>query len=734
MDHFSNTDIAIGMYHGRINTDRADAASLAWLEGVARHIQAPGAEVLAEGRNRNVRVRMPVAGGGTLDVVVKAFGSGGSLQAWRDRRVGTKARRTWKASVHLTTVGAGTPEPLAFLERWQGSRLSESYVVTAYQLGVTSFAQALDDLYRREPDCEKLMALLDAVATAVRRMHDGGFQHNDLGNQNILLRRDDQGRWGDVRFIDLNRGRIKPALSARDRGRDLSRITLPSDFRRVFFEMVCQVEPPADFLKWESHYRRRFAWHSRTRHWRHPIREARRMPAPGDPPRYPDPKDIWIWDERSGQPIVTLRSRERARHYPQSRNLHVMISALRALPGAWRAYGTFRKQAFGGRVEMHGRVGVAVEAYGQDSERQIALLETLGRIPVMVRFYHHRGAAAAAAAATVVETLARRGHPVSIAMVQDRRAVRDPASWKAFVDPVLERLVSRVELVEAGHAINRVKWGVWDFGEYRRLMEPFAAWQSRYPSLCIGGPAMIDFEYAYIPAALDALPDGLRFGALTHHLYVDRRGAPETPQGRFAALEKFALARALAGRAGDRLIVTEFNWPLAGTGVYSPVGAPYESPGVRHNDPSVSETEAAAYLLRYVLIAICSGLVERVFWWRLAALGYGLVDDSTEAWRERPAFRALARLLGRFEDSVFTARMVVPASAPVGAEGILYRFERPDGSPWWMAYSCAETCRIPVPPGVTAATTAFGESLALDGKDIELGTMPVYLDGESSSF
>jgi hypothetical protein len=561
-------------------------------------------------------------------------------------------------------------------------------------------------------------------------MHECGFLHNDLGNQNILLCRDAHGVWNNVQFIDLNRGRIKPVLSSRERARDLSRIALPSDFRRVFFEMIYQVEPPAEFLAWESHYRRRFDLHSRTRRWRHPIREARRHPAPGDPPCYPAAKDIWIWDERSAQPLVTMRSRDRSRHYPLSRNLRVLVSSLKALPAVWRAYGAFRRQAFSQRVTMRGRIGVAVDVYGPDVERRLALLQKLGPIPVMVRFYHHRGLAAADSAATVVEDMIRSGHPVSIALVQDRRAVREPDAWRLFVDRILERLASQVELVEAGHAINRVKWGVWDFDEYRRLMEPFGAWQERYPDLCIGGPAMIDFEYAYVPAALESLPPGLRFGALTHHLYVDRRGAPETPQGRFSALEKFALARALACRTGERLIVSEFNWPLAGTGVYSPVGAPYVSPGVRRNDPSVSEQEAAACLLRYVLIAICSGLVERVFWWRLAAFGYGLVDDSRDVWRERPAFQVLAVLLARFKDSVFCERVELSASEPVGAEGILYRFERADGRAWWMAYTLAGACRIPVPPGTTQATTAFGEALAIRDGEVELGKMPVYLENQ----
>lgn len=739
MEKNSTADIVIGAYHGCVNASVVGELSLAWLADIAHHLADPGAVVLAAGRNRNIKVRMPLVGGRMQEVVVKAFGSGGGWrQAWRTRQVGSKARRTWTAAVHLHAAGVGTPPPVAFLERRTGAASMESYVVTVYQDGVTSFAHALDWLYRHEPDCEKLMTLLNSVATAVRRMHDSGFLHNDLGNQNILLRRTGDGAWKDVQFIDLNRGRIKPELSARDRGRDLSRIALPSDFLRVFIEMYyggTQV-PPDEVLRWELHFRRRFAWHSKTRRWRHPIRESRRLPAPGDPPRYPDPRDIWIWDERSGQPIVTMRSRDRSRYYPFSRHVSVIAGALKALPETWLAYRRFCRQAFSGRVTMRGRIGVAVEVLPEGMDRQLALLVALGKIPVMVRFYHHRGLGAAEAAAAFVEELIRRGHPVSIALVQDRQAVLNPASWGRFVDTVLARVGTLVELIEAGHAINRVKWGVWNFMEYRRLMEPFAVWKRRCPELCIGGPAMIDFEYAYIPAALNALPSGLHFNALTHHLYVDRRGAPETPQGRFSALEKFALARALARRTGERLIVTEFNWPLSGTGVCSPVGAPYVSPGERRNDPSVNEAEAAAYLLRYVLAAICSGLVERVFWWRLAAFGYGLVDDSdAQHWRKRPAFRALAVLLARLENSVFTGRTIEKGVSPVDAEGFLYSFETEDGTPWWMAYTLTEVCRLRMPFGGVHVTDAFGLPLpdaAENTAMVDVGMLPVYVNAHES--
>ncbi|HAS83275.1 MAG TPA: hypothetical protein DCS43_11540 [Verrucomicrobia bacterium] len=722
-------DVMIGSYCGQVNPAVVGNRAMPWLADIAQHIQGDKGTVLAAGRNRNILVPMPLDDGNTLDVVVKAFGRSGAFQAWRARRVGSKARRTWRASMHLAAAGAGTPMPVAFMERTTAGMPPEQYVITVFQDHVTSFAHALDDLYRREPDCETLMSLLNTVAVGIRKMHECGFMHNDLGNQNILLRRTGAMSWGDVQVIDLNRGRIRAdGLTDRDRGRDLSRIALPSDFMRIFIEMYyggTQVPPP-EVLRWESHYRRRFAWHTRTRRWRHPLREARRHPAPGDPPTYPAPKDLWIWDERSGQPIITMQSRERSTHYPVSRNVRILISSLKALPRTWRDYRRFQQRAFKEPIQMAGRIGVAVEFQPTGMEQQLALLERLGALPVLVRFYHHRGQETSESTAALVETLRRRGHPVSIAIIQDRQAVLDSVSWDVFVTRILDRIGTRVDLVEAGHAINRVKWGVWDFAEYSRLMAPFAAWQKKHPETCIGGPAMIDFEYAYIPAALDSLPDGLRFNALTHHLYVDRRGAPETAQGAFAALEKFALARALAERTGGRFIVSEFNWPLRGTGVYSPVGAPYESPGERHNDPSVGEQEAAAYLLRYILIAICSGLVERVFWWRLAALGYGLVDDNDHC-RERPAFKVLEVLLSRLEKSTFTGR--TESTCASGGKAIWYRFESASGTNWWMGYTGGDPARAPRPGNEGRAYDAFGLPMEIES-EIPLGMLPVYVVSE----
>jgi hypothetical protein len=315
-------------------------------------------------------------------------------------------------------------------------------------------------------------------------------------------------------------------------------------------------------------------------------------------------------------------------------------------------------------------------------------------------------------------------------MVQDRQAVLNPGQWSTFMVKVLEKIASDVDLVEIGHAVNRVKWGIWGMDDYRRLLGAAVAAASRFPHVRFSGPAAIDFEFPFVVAALRQVPSGLRFGALSHHLYVDRRGAPENRQGRFATLEKLAMARAVASRSpacDDALIVSEVNWPLLGTGVYSPVGSPYESPGPRSNDPSVSEDAYADYMVRYLLIALCSGMAERVYWWRLVARGFGLVDDSDEHnWRERPAYRMLQTLVARVGRATFRERTVPGGDSSRGAP-CLFRFSRADGTAVGIMHVHGDQRAVELPGEFRRAENAMGEALDTTHGRVVIGGRPVYL-------
>jgi hypothetical protein len=105
--------------------------------------------------------------------------------------------------------------------------------------------------------------------------------------------------------------------------------------------------------------------------------------------------------------------------------------------------------------------------------------------------------------------------------------------------------------------------------------------------------------------------------------------------------------------------ITEMNWPLAGAGEYSP------APG----KPCVSEEEQANYIVRYFVICLASGFIERIYWWQLAAPGYGLIDNRGTEWRKRPGYFALRQMVRLLEGSRFLRK-----AEEAGAE--VYWFEK----------------------------------------------------------
>jgi hypothetical protein len=308
--------------------------------------------------------------------------------------------------------------------------------------------------------------------------------------------------------------------------------------------------------------------------------------------------------------------------------------------------------------------------------------------------------------------------------------VREPDSWRRFAFEALEDVAGAVEAVEVGHAVNRVKWGIWGFEDLRSLYAPLAELQARFPALRFMGPALIDFEYPVAFPALREWPQAVPLAAFSHHLYVDRRGAPENPQDGFGPAEKFALGRALARAApqcADRFVVSEVNWPLRGTGAHAPIHAPYFPPWRHAGDPGASEDEYADYLLRYLCLALGSGMVERVYWWRLVARGFGLVDDADPAaLRPRPAYAMLQHFLRLVGDSTFIGARL-PARR--GERHGRYRFalRRPDGEIVALTYAHGPALPFPADEAFGRAEDAFGQPL--DGVPAQLSGRPVYLRG-----
>ncbi len=184
--------------------------------------------------------------------------------------------------------------------------------------------------------------------------------------------------------------------------------------------------------------------------------------------------------------------------------------------------------------------------------------------------------------AELVRALHRAGHPVAIALVQDRRAVLEPGR--------LARLRRRSRSRRSARWSNRSRSGTTSIARSgacgastrcRRSMRRSQRLQGAHPARAFYGPRRHRFR-VHIPV-LARCANGraeVPLSALSHHLYVDRRGAPENPQGPFGTVEKLALAaRDRAARpAPSACGVTEMNWPLAGTGAYSPVNRALRAP------------------------------------------------------------------------------------------------------------------------------------------------------------
>lgn len=639
-----STSEKIGRFRGAVHPAYDSPHLRSWLEKLP---DVPESETLSTFQEHVHRVRPPEP---CPPLVLKAF----DLSDDTVLRPGL-ARQAFEHACRFLENGVPTPRPVAWLEHRGGKQKVEQYLLTEYLPDTCTFQEALLHHYYDNPLCSEIMELLAVCAGALRSMHDSGFEHRGLGNPHLLVRRKETGGWERAWVLDLHHGHFHSALSPARRGKDMAGFTLPSDLLRVFVEMLHEPQlVPAAFERARKKGRACLRRRRCLSRLRHPLSSTgpESRPAPSE-------KDIWIWDDRSMQAIPALKSRDKRKYYRKSDILPILSVNLRYRSKIKSAFRQIKAEAWTRPVEMDLRIGLSINLEPDRFEKERRWLQDLGAIPLLVRLYHHQSEANQRFAIEAVRKLNSEGHRVSVALVQDRRAVTHPSSWQGFVEKAGGGLSGFVEAFEVGHAINRVKWGIWNIPEYRQLLKPFENWSCRFPQIPLMGPAGIDFEYPRVLPMLDQWPEN-SLTAFSHHLYVDRRGDPENRQSGYDTLDKLALARAISRvhpATGERVVVSEVNWPLKGTGVWSPVGSPYQSPGERHNDPSVDEETYARYMRKYLLIAVCSGMADQVYWWNLAAHGFGLIDDrDPRGWRPRAAFHAFKALLDETRGSRYLRR------------------------------------------------------------------------------
>jgi len=683
---------------------------------------AAALETIHWGRNYLYTARLGTTDG-PLEVVVKQFRNQGLRRRLERRLKGSKATRSWRVALALRAAGLLTPEPVLLVESTRGD--GPSFFVTRRLAGVFEvrhfFRRLAGDPTAGEfPEVapERLLADLGSVA---RRLHDAGIFYRDLSIGNVLA----QPAAGDTLelwLVDPNRAQVGLRLGLLRRCRDLSRFPIVERAQcAAFLAGYWGQVPPRSSPRW-------WLWALLVRGYllKHALKN--RLRGRGGRPRLAKggrhhahippategaaARDRVVWDRLSDQPHQHAGRLAKLAIRAADAGSHLRDAAIvaGAAPAIWRRYRALSAGLYAAPATFRG-IGVGVRPWPGELETQVAILSDLGVRSVLLRLHpwedDHRDEEALARA------LAGQGVELSFALPQNRDLVKDRARWRAAVTELGAGFSPYGRVFQVGQAPNRSKWGIWTRGEYVALYLEASEILRRHPGVEVIGPAVIDFELQVTAAILNRRLPGLAFDAVSSLLYVDRRGAPESRQLGLDTVGKVVLLRAIAETArssSDRCWITEVNWPLW-EGPHAPAG----------RKVSVDEETQADYLARYYLLALGTGLVEKVFWWRLLARGYGLLAPQEEGYpRRRPSFRALKTLIARLEGATFHG----PLTAPPGA--FLYRFSKA-GVEQVVAWSLSAGVAADLPRPAVEAVSRDGNLLEPPSSTrVELGPSPTY--------
>ncbi|MEZ5330692.1 MAG: lipopolysaccharide kinase InaA family protein [Thermoanaerobaculia bacterium] len=661
--------------------------------------------------------------GGEIEVVVKQFRNRGAKKRLRRRLEGSKAEKHWRAAKALTAAGIATPDLVLLIESLDAE--GPSFVVTRRLEGALEVRYYLRAVNAGRNDYPQLPLadFLDALAVSLRRLHDAGVWHRDVSVGNLLVELDETGGRPLVHYLDLNRARLGRRLTVWKRTRDLCRLRIfdPAQQRR-FLDRYW--EGRSRGMAWKRFL---YALLHKSFLWRTDFKDWLRRPFRGLGPRtahahIPDAaagasaRDRTVWDRLSDQPHqhTGRLGRFGVRLADAGTHLAETAAFLRASPRIWRRYRSIQRELYAAPSSWSG-VGVAVRPWPRDPEGLLEALEELGVRDLYLRL-DTWDEGARDAEEELARELSARGYQLAFGVPQDRMLVREPERWEEALREIARRFTPYGRHFQIGQAINRSKWGVWNYDEYRELLARAERTLREHPGVELLGPAVIDFELYATAAVLNMPWNGHRLDAVSSLLYVDRRGAPERTQLGFDTVGKVALVKAIAEtsrNSGPGSWITEVNWPLW-EGPHAPAG----------RKVAVSEETQADYLARFYLLTLGTGLVERVFWWQLVARGYGLVcpeEDGTL--RRRPSFLALRTLAERLAGTTFVGPAKVPSPAHV------YRFETREGTTRIAAWSSGDRVTAPLSAPIRSALDRDGRPVDLAGRRrVELTGSVLWLD------
>jgi serine/threonine protein kinase len=174
-------------------------------------------------------VVLPRQDGKKVDIVIKEFRSRG-VNRLKSLFLRGKAFKSWRGAVALVERGIETPPPAAYLEQRKRLFLDQSFFLAER----VSDVEEIRFLFPKLPPSE-LRELLVSLSQHLSSCHKKGILHRDLSDGNILVKKDNSGKFSFY-LIDTNRIRIKKRIGLLSGVKSLVRLGVPLDFQRFFLQ------------------------------------------------------------------------------------------------------------------------------------------------------------------------------------------------------------------------------------------------------------------------------------------------------------------------------------------------------------------------------------------------------------------------------------------------------------------------------------------------------------------
>lgn len=554
---------------------------------------------------------------GEVKTVIKSFKIPNKLQGFIYRYFRrSKARRSYEYSFLLQDCSVNTPQPLGYVEVYQGFRLRQSYFISSHLNYDCLIRDVLDD------KVDNKTVLLKEFVAFTHYLHSNKILHLDYSTGNVCIKKID----GKYQFylVDINRMSFG-FVSMRAGIRNFSRISSSPEHIALFANEYAKISSSSfeicqgELLNAVASAR---SYRDRKRKLKQFLKPPKTIPA-----------SSYLWSEFSDQPykIRDVKFKRKLYFLSLYSSLKVCLTSL-LLPVFSFLFAFNKRTLMGQQINS---IGLCVNIdspipvkTSPSNEQLVAMVEELGVKDILVRIplgdfdniesYF-----------SLIGRFSEKNVLVNI--LQDRQHVNDFSLAKTRMREIFLRLHKNVNNFQIGNSINRRKWGFVSQDEYFKFFKVAQDLKkSEFNSINLLGGNIIDFELPYYIRSLFHC-SSIFYNGVATQLYVDRRGAPENKQFGFDTISKinfYSLIMRLSPKSNNNLYITEVNWPIEEMDVWAPA----------QGECMVSEPLQAAYLVRYYLMMLATGRITKCYWHQLVAPGYGLVNNLGGELLKRDAY------------------------------------------------------------------------------------------------